>query len=333
MSQFFIKELPLYNALQYAIVKHANQWRRKTPYVTHCIDVATRLWELGVRDDALLVAALLHDVVEDTDTPLAEIGEKFGPRVMQLVGWLTLPKDINHDWSRKKQYQLESMKVMDHAGVLIKICDKTDNVASFLTNRPSWPQDRIDAYVKDAEDIVGVAQYRLKQFLDSDSIYGRYVIWAAMRFGDTCVSYRVAQGAALSPVRNCGDCGAEPGAFHVPGCDVERCPRCGDQSISCDCVYEMNGMKREELKEKHPEIYMNGATNEMLAKYDEAWGLRRLPWTGRWPGELECEEFGFWCVGPPWRSVTKDAPGTRHDLNRLARETTWDPVKRKRVLL
>ena len=39
----------------------------------------------------------------------------------------------------------------------------------------------------------------------------------------------------------CHDCGAKPGEFHKPNCDVERCPFCGGQLISCNCVYRMLG--------------------------------------------------------------------------------------------
>jgi hypothetical protein len=38
------------------------------------------------------------------------------------------------------------------------------------------------------------------------------------------------------PIRRCGDCAALPGNYHHVGCDLEECPRCGGQLLSCDCV-------------------------------------------------------------------------------------------------
>jgi hypothetical protein len=44
----------------------------------------------------------------------------------------------------------------------------------------------------------------------------------------------------------CGDCSAEKGELHVPSCDVEQCPACGGQVLSCDCEYDGDDEDDEE---------------------------------------------------------------------------------------
>ncbi len=128
--------------------------------------------------------------------------------------------------------------------------------------------------------------------------------------------------------RRCGDCGAMPGKLHIPGCDIEQCPRCGWQAISCHCIYEVNKIDVDDIKDHHSEVYKNGPTPEMYAKFDAQWGSRRIPWTGESWGTAECREFGWysmWVEDKGWRQCGKDAPGAGEDLNRLAGgEALWN---------
>lgn len=134
-------------------------------------------------------------------------------------------------------------------------------------------------------------------------------------------------------LRNCGDCGAVPGEMHVGGCDMEHCARCGGQSISCNCIYEVCGMNPATLEVEHPDVYGNGPTREMCDEWDRGWLHRRMPWTGEYSGKPECREYGFWCVwGPPWISVPAGTDGAVEDLNRLSPECDWDAGKQRWVL-
>ncbi len=137
-------------------------------------------------------------------------------------------------------------------------------------------------------------------------------------------------------MRVCPDCGAEPGELHDPGCDVERCQRCGHQAICCPCIYEVNGINAATLEQTHPKVYTDGPTEEMLEKFESAWGEKRLVWTGEWPGVSECREFGLWCRMvsgyPGWHPCQKDDPGAREDLNRLNEVARWDAELQKYVL-
>jgi len=97
-------------------------------------------------------------------------------------------------------------------------------------------------------------------------------------------------------IKLCHDCGAKPGTLHLDGCDVERCPACGGQMLSCGCP------------------------NEESSKYP------RQPWTGEWPGKFECREFGWYAKfveGQGWVSCGKNEDGASEDLNRLYCDAVW----------
>lgn len=71
----------------------------------------------------------------------------------------------------------------------------------------------------------------------------------------------------------CHDCGVEEGKFHQPGCDMERCPFCGHQLISCNCCYELLGLYDPQRYDDTtgfipPEIYENGLSEEQEKIWD-----------------------------------------------------------------
>ena len=153
---------------------------------------------------------------------------------------------------------------------------------------------------------------------------------------------------AAAKVRRCHDCGAEPGQLHKDGCDVERCCLCGYQAIACGCVYELNGIDRDDMERTHPEIYKNGPTDAMdavLEAEENKYG-GRLPWTGEWPGDAEAREFGLFvrwadprtgklCEFPKapgtWVKCGKDDPGAGPDFTALFTTCRWDKVQRRWV--
>ena len=129
-------------AMYFASHKHKNQRRKgedQEPYINHPVEVANMLWHVGgVRDVNTIVAAILHDTVEDTDTTIEEIEKNFGQIVARIVEQITDDKTL--PFKERKQLQIDRASTMLYEAKLIKLADKSSNVQSLIYSPPSWPK-------------------------------------------------------------------------------------------------------------------------------------------------------------------------------------------------
>jgi (p)ppGpp synthase/HD superfamily hydrolase len=130
------KSLEKYTStIEYVQKAHEGQFRRfsMAPYFTHPVRVATLVmkYKQSHSIDDLVVAALLHDVVEDTSITIQDIQNQFGLQVGQLVNELTTDK-IKAQAEGKAKYLSDKMVQMSSWGLVLKLCDRLDNVMDFI---------------------------------------------------------------------------------------------------------------------------------------------------------------------------------------------------------
>ena len=154
--------LPLImKAIHHAAGKHKNQARKgleRAPYINHPIEVAFFLSEYaGIDDPEVLAAAILHDVLEDTDTRAKEIEEEFGKRVRSLVEELTDDKELAKEVRKRKQ--VEHAHALSEEASQIKIADKLSNIGDISDSPPAgWNLERRMAYLDWSEEVVDKLQ-------------------------------------------------------------------------------------------------------------------------------------------------------------------------------
>ncbi len=144
-------------AVNFAADKHRLQTRKnkeKTPYISHPIGVAYNLLNVGkVRDSNVIVGALLHDTVEDTQTTFEEIEQKFGKVVTNYVREVTDNKTLTKEM--RKRMQVISAASKSKGAAMIKLADKLYNVNDLLNSPPEdWSQSRVDIYFQWAQSVI-----------------------------------------------------------------------------------------------------------------------------------------------------------------------------------
>jgi (p)ppGpp synthase/HD superfamily hydrolase len=126
------------NFIQHA---HGRQLRKynKEPYYQHCIRVANTLYCIGLHDD-VVVAALLHDVLEDCpEISEARLRLEFGGSITDLVVMCTQPKITGNRIARKLAF-IEQLKQASADAINIKLADLIDNLPSIVENDLGFAQ-------------------------------------------------------------------------------------------------------------------------------------------------------------------------------------------------
>lgn len=147
----------LMQALKFAADKHRDQRRKgahKPPYINHLIEVTEQLARVGkISDPNILLAAALHDAVEDEVATVEEIEAKFGCRVREIV--IELTDDKNLSKQERKQKQVEHALHLSLEAKQIKLSDKISNIREIGADPPAdWDQQQKLDYVAWGEKVV-----------------------------------------------------------------------------------------------------------------------------------------------------------------------------------
>ncbi len=151
----------LTGALAFAAEAHANQRRKgaaQEPYINHLIEVLDLVaCATGGEDTELMIAALLHDVVEDTPLTREGLAERYGERVARIVAEnsddMSLPKD------ERRRRRIAGMALKSPEARTVKIADVISNLRAIVASPPAgWSDDRRLGYLEGCRQLIGAAR-------------------------------------------------------------------------------------------------------------------------------------------------------------------------------
>lgn len=142
----------IFDSLLLAAVAHKDQRRKGgggSPYINHLIELAHLLTNVAnIKDTDILIAAILHDALEDTDISEENIGKKYGTTVLKYIKKLSDDKSLSLE--ERRQSQIETVSEASDEIKLIKLADHCSNVSSIPE---SWDKERLDSYFKWSHEV------------------------------------------------------------------------------------------------------------------------------------------------------------------------------------
>lgn len=152
-----VDDLPaaIFEALMFAGSVHNGQRRKDapgSPHLKHVVQVAGLLVRAGVREPDVLVAAVLHDVIRDTDTELELLRNRFGDAVVTIVEELS--EDARLSRIDRRDYMPNRVKEFGAAAKLIKLSEKISNLLDLAEHAPvGWSRQRRRDYFEWADGV------------------------------------------------------------------------------------------------------------------------------------------------------------------------------------
>jgi (p)ppGpp synthase/HD superfamily hydrolase len=114
----------------------------RVPYIVHPMDVASVLMKNNASED-VIIAGLLHDVVEDTEIELDELYEKFGEKIASLVDGISEPEKYRKiksrdkrkaNWKERKIHTIDNIRTADYDLKLLTCADKLSNIRDMIND-------------------------------------------------------------------------------------------------------------------------------------------------------------------------------------------------------
>lgn len=144
-----MKSLAIQAAASVAAMKHGEQKYGNKPYTVHLAHVVEVLERFNITDEDMIVAAWLHDSVEDTDMTISQVEIMFGKRVGDLVHRVTNEPGKN----RRERHEKTYGKILESDdAITLKLADRIANVEYSLE---SSDHDKVKMYLKEYEGFRG----------------------------------------------------------------------------------------------------------------------------------------------------------------------------------
>ncbi|WP_424932161.1 HD domain-containing protein [Amaricoccus macauensis] len=198
----------LTRALVYAAEAHANQRRKgaaQEPYINHLLEVLELVARTtGGEDEELLIAALLHDVVEDTPITAEQLAAEFGDRVARIVTENSDDMSLPKDERRRRRIAAMPHKSLDAR--IVKTADVISNLRAIAVSPPAgWGTDRKLGYLDGCRHLIDAgrgANAALEAIFDQTAAEAECTIRAdgALEPGRHAVAPRNLDGVIGQPV-------------------------------------------------------------------------------------------------------------------------------------